>query len=1276
MKIFRKTTVFIILSLVCLSISFAQVPTADSLALVKLYDSTGGDSWINHSNWKSATKVGDWFGVTVNGGRVKQIILLSNNLTGSLPAQIGDLTALEHLNLNGNQISGNIPAEIDALSNLSFLNLSYNNFSDNSFPGEMSNLTGLMYLFLDSNSLSAIPPFVFNLTALQTLSLGYNQITLIPANIQYLTELKTLNLPANQLNGNVPSQLAALTNLQALNLAQNGFDQLPATVTDITSLTSLYMWGNALDEAHITNLAKLVNLKQLSLSNNAFHEIPVEITNLTGLVGLYLGSNQITSSGLGLLRNMTQLTSLSLGNNQLDAFPAEVLSFTNLGSLDLSYNFIAGEIPSGIADLPNLVSLYLNANKFSGAVPPGITNLSNLIFIDVSNNMLDEFPALNTTNPFQKVKIENNYFTFEDIEPNLVFGNDVFTYAPQKEVGSGMDTTLARGSVLTLQVEVGGTSNEYEWFQDDVIIPNATGNTLNLSLNNPPDFGVYKLRITNTQATELELWSKPFVLRQKDMLGQDSLALVALYNALNGPDWTNRTGWLNGPLSTWYGVQIMDDRVFQLLLDNNNLSGQLPPEIGDLDGLDYLKLDHNKIHGVVPQEIGNMTALRDLHLQYNLISGIPDLNGLPNLQTLFIEGNKLVFEDIIPNIGAATATFMYAPQDSLDIGTQQIVRLGREIDLSLPTVESNNIYVWYNDGVQLSTGDNPFQIFPAAYDNSGTYTCRVTNASLPDLTLHLKPVDVKVVDEPILYYQTDAATAPKTAQVHLSINPGNLPTTLEIQYGKSTSYGQSTTYSGGQLIGTEFLGIVMLIPNLEPNTVYQYRIIAQNDSGSYIADGLSCTTKPFPVSYSFNEHIALPERNKNSDYQASDYRLFGLPGSGNIPVEDIFTGTADKDWIAYLDNGNVNNYYQKFGTVDDFYFNQGRAFWVLSLNNVDINRSVDSPQLNAFSEAEIGLHSGWNLITNPFDQSVDWANVMEVNDINGYQIYSFNGAFNTPDKLDPFQGYLFRPPTGVTTLKIPFPDGFLAKALDKKPLSREGGWELNLVLESEGFTDATTRLGVRGNASEEEIQNFKKPRVMGDILNIWFEHPEWDENEPAYVTDFRPAGEAEHTWKITTNLFPGKKAVLRVLNIDQIPVEQEAYLIRTSTNRFWNLRETDRVNFVPNTRSNVFELVVGEKELVEDVLEKIAPTKFAMEQNYPNPFNPSTMINYELPITNYVELAVYNSLGQKVRTLVNGQQEAGSHSAVFNSDGLASGIYYYRITAGTFSETRKMILLR
>ncbi len=88
------------------------------------------------------------------------------------------------------------------------------------------------------------------------------------------------------------------------------------------------------------------------------------------------------------------------------------------------------------------------------------------------------------------------------------------------------------------------------------------------------------------------------------------------------------------------------------------------------------------------------------------------------------------------------------------------------------------------------------------------------------------------------------------------------------------------------------------------------------------------------------------------------------------------------------------------------------------------------------------------------------------------------------------------------------------------------------------------------------------------------------------------------------------------------------------------------------------------------------PFEFILKQNFPNPFNPSTTIRYGLPNKTAVQLSVFNSLGQSVSTLVNGEQEAGYYEVKFDGSKLASGVYLYRILAGSFAETRKLLLVR
>ena len=88
------------------------------------------------------------------------------------------------------------------------------------------------------------------------------------------------------------------------------------------------------------------------------------------------------------------------------------------------------------------------------------------------------------------------------------------------------------------------------------------------------------------------------------------------------------------------------------------------------------------------------------------------------------------------------------------------------------------------------------------------------------------------------------------------------------------------------------------------------------------------------------------------------------------------------------------------------------------------------------------------------------------------------------------------------------------------------------------------------------------------------------------------------------------------------------------------------------------------------------PDKFSLSQNYPNPFNPVTKINYELRVTNYAKLVVYDVIGKEVVTLVNEKQSPGTYQVEFDAGSLTSGIYFYRLTSGDFTDTRRMMLIK
>ena len=111
------------------------------------------------------------------------------------------------------------------------------------------------------------------------------------------------------------------------------------------------------------------------------------------------------------------------------------------------------------------------------------------------------------------------------------------------------------------------------------------------------------------------------------------------------------------------------------------------------------------------------------------------------------------------------------------------------------------------------------------------------------------------------------------------------------------------------------------------------------------------------------------------------------------------------------------------------------------------------------------------------------------------------------------------------------------------------------------------------------------------------------------------------------------------------------------------------------------QVVVTTSSLSNDDLASL-PVVFSLAQNYPNPFNPSTQITFDVPVsTDIIQLSIYNVLGQNVNTLVNSVMSAGTHTIEWNATDLsgspvASGIYFYELRSETFTERKKMLLIR
>ncbi len=228
-----------------------------------------------------------------------------------------------------------------------------------------------------------------------------------------------------------------------------------------------------------------------------------------------------------------------------------------------------------------------------------------------------------------------------------------------------------------------------------------------------------------------------FAFSQPTVITSDSLSLSAIYNSTNGSNWTDKTNWNTGPVNSWFGVGTTGNRVSSLVLSNNGLFGELPPEVGNLTGLTILDMNTNVLFDRVPESINNLINLTSLDLSKNSLIDLPDLSQLTSLTFLDISENSLYFKDIIPNLGIGG--FIYIPQHefSIGLGGYSFPEAQQVFFSALNSVGfAGNEYNWFKDGLPL-VGENAIAIsFPAVTSTDvGNYKVTVSNPATPGLAI-------------------------------------------------------------------------------------------------------------------------------------------------------------------------------------------------------------------------------------------------------------------------------------------------------------------------------------------------------------------------------------------------------------------------------------------------------------------------------------------------------------------------------------------------------------
>ncbi len=321
-------------------------------ALHALYNATDGANWINSGNWLSDAPLSDWHGIkTDDDGRVTEIYLIGNNLSGEIPAALGELGHLEGLYLARNDLSGSIPSELGDLYSLRTLML-FDNELTGTIPYQLGNLGYLEEIHLSRNQLSGS----------------------IPSQLGNLENLRRLHLTVNDLSGGIPVSLGNLTNLRQLSIAANDLTgSIPADIADLTELTHIYLWGNDLfASSFISNLDNLTNLQWLDIGGNQLDGADVlpKISSLTNLTGIGLHDSSLTDDDLQ--DYMADLRALDL-------------EFLNISSNDLS----DPQTLVGLSRITTIQRLAINDNDFSGELPSTMTRLTLMrLFYFHDNNGL------------------------------------------------------------------------------------------------------------------------------------------------------------------------------------------------------------------------------------------------------------------------------------------------------------------------------------------------------------------------------------------------------------------------------------------------------------------------------------------------------------------------------------------------------------------------------------------------------------------------------------------------------------------------------------------------------------------------------------------------------------------------------------------------------------------------------------------------------------------------------------------------------------------------
>jgi hypothetical protein len=459
------------------------------------------------------------------------------------------------------------------------------------------------------------------------------------------------------------------------------------------------------------------------------------------------------------------------------------------------------------------------------------------------------------------------------------------------------------------------------------------------------------------------------------------------------------------------------------------------------------------------------------------------------------------------------------------------------------------------------------------------------------------------------------------------------------------------------------------------------------------------------------------------------YRMVSIP----LEMEGTILGTLGDDlgvqdatrWRMFGYDDNAARYVA-LPNDSIFSFDQGRAYWLIS----NESRTLDTGPAEGLSTptdrpSEIELSPGWNMIGNPFNFPVAWDS-MTVGTLTMAEAESTTveppigwvvgaGYQYGVRTLEPFDGYWVKNVTASSvTLKIPpvEADDGSAPTVELIAQRSESAWRLGIAASSAEVVDRHNYIGMQDAARTawDRFDRSEAPISPGNALSLYFSHDDWEGRPGYYSVDIRGRDESlkgnpvldlvaepdawGQVWyfdvaKNFSHEPAGDKITLEFSGIEGPPREAKLYLIDRHLDRLIDLRQQTIYSFFLAKRDVVpeddarFAVLVGSEAFIDshgDELPRL-PTTTALHQNYPNPFNPSTVIRYELAQAGRVDLRIYDARGALVKVVEAGHRPPGRYEVGWGGENkrgamVASGVYFYRLTAGDKTLTKKMVLLK